>query len=137
MNNGRKKRSAGRSELALSLVLRWGVISSAAVIVLGVLLMIFTGNSGYGAGLDMGRLLFYDESNLPHRFYPTDLQTILSGLLSLKPFAVIDLGLVMLVGTPVMRVGISILLFGLEGDRKYVAITTLVFLILIIGVVAS
>jgi len=128
--------SSGRKEVALSLILRSGVISSAAIIILGLILMLLTGHSGYGAGFDIARLLYYDESKIPHRFYPTDLQTILSGLLSLKPFAVIDLGLIILITTPVLRVGMSILLFGIEGDKKYVAITSFVFAILILSILA-
>ncbi|MBI2184539.1 MAG: DUF1634 domain-containing protein [Thaumarchaeota archaeon] len=65
-------RMAGRMELVLSTVLRWGMLLSAVVVGLGAVLMFMTGHSGYGAGLDISRLLFYDDSKVPHRFYPTN-----------------------------------------------------------------
>ncbi|MEM3427935.1 MAG: DUF1634 domain-containing protein [Nitrososphaerales archaeon] len=133
-NNRRGEDASGRKEVVLSLILQLGVMSSAAIIILGVILMILTGHSGYGAGFETARLLYFDESKVPHRFYPTDFWTILSGLLSLKPFAIIDLGIVMLVATPILRVGMSILLFAIEGDKKYVVITSLVFAILILSI---
>ncbi len=135
-SNGRGEDVGRRKEVVLSLVLRWGVVSSAAIIILGLILMILTGHSGYGAGFDIDRLLYFDESKIPHRFYPTNLKTILNGLLSLKPFSIIELGLIILIATPILRVGMSILLFGIEGDKKYVAITILVLIILILSILA-
>ncbi|GBC75175.1 hypothetical protein HRbin06_00489 [archaeon HR06] len=134
MKRGREEDTSYRKEVMLSLVLRLGVISSVAIIILGVILMILTGHSGYGAGFDIAKLLYYDESKIPHRFYPTNLQTILNGLLSLKPFAIIDFGLIVLIATPILRVGMSIILFGIEGDKKYIIITSLVFTILILSI---
>ncbi|MFN3621996.1 MAG: DUF1634 domain-containing protein [Nitrososphaerales archaeon] len=127
----------GKKEVLLSLILRSGVILSAAFIIFGLILMLLTGHSGYGAGFDIAKLLYYDESKTPHRFYPTNLKTILNGLLSLKPFAVIDLGLIILIATPVLRVGMSILIFAIEGDKKYVAITTMVLTILILSILVA
>ncbi len=98
--------------------------------------MILTERSGYGAGFEITKLLYYDESKVPHRFYPTNLQTILDGLFSLKPFAIIDLGLIMLIAIPILRVGMSIILFLIEEDKKYVIITTLVLIILILSILA-
>ena len=42
-------------------------------------------------------------------------------------------GLFLLILTPILRVGSSILLFWRQGDRLYVVITASVFLILIIS----
>lgn len=123
-----------RKEEVLSLVLRWGVIVSAAIIIAGLALLIISRHSGYGASFDIVKLLYFDESKTPHGFYPTNLQTVLNDVLSLKPFAIIDLGLIILIATPVLRVGMSILLFWLEGDRRYVAITTLVLTVLILSI---
>lgn len=123
-------------EVVLSLVLRWGVIASAIVILLGVVLMITSGESGYGAGFDIVKLLQYN-SEVAEMLYPTNLQTILSGLLSLKSFAVIDLGLVMLIATPIMRVAMAAVIFGIERDKKYVVIASLVLAILLLGILTS
>jgi uncharacterized membrane protein len=45
--------------------------------------------------------------------------------------AVIQLGLVLLIATPIARVALSLIGFYLERDRRYVAITTLVLAILL------
>ncbi|MEM2211161.1 MAG: DUF1634 domain-containing protein [Nitrososphaerales archaeon] len=136
MDSNKEENVGNRKEVILSLLLRWGVVSSAIIITLGLILMILTERSGYGAGFEITKLLYYDESKVPHRFYPTNLQTILDGLFSLKPFAIIDLGLIMLIAIPILRVGMSIILFLIEEDKKYVIITTLVLIILILSILA-
>jgi uncharacterized membrane protein len=45
--------------------------------------------------------------------------------------SIIQLGLVLLIATPIARVAFSLVGFYLEGDRRYVAITTLVLAILL------
>ncbi len=50
--------------------------------------------------------------------------------------AVIQLGLMILIATPVARVGFSLVAFGAERDRTYVVITAIVLAILIYGLVA-
>lgn len=124
-------------ETVLSLVLRWGVILSGIVILLGLVLMLLTGHSGYGAGFEIEKILQYNESSVSLRFYPTDIQTIFSGLLTLKPFAVIDFGLLMLIATPIMRVVTTIILFSIERDPKYVLIASTVLAIIILGILLS
>lgn len=47
------------------------------------------------------------------------------------PREIIEIGLLLLIATPVARVLFSIVAFWLEGDRLYVALTAIVFLILI------
>ncbi len=131
------RKIGGRMETILSLVLRWGVILSGIVILLGLALVLLTGHSGYGAGSDLEKILQYNESNVSLRFYPTDIQTIFSGLLTLKPFAVIDFGLLMLIATPIMRIVTAIVLFSIERDTKYVLITSTVLAIIILGILIS
>lgn len=50
--------------------------------------------------------------------------------------AVIQLGLMILIATPVARVGFSLMAFGAERDRTYVGITAIVLAILIYSLVA-
>ncbi|AIS51306.1 membrane protein [Thermoanaerobacter kivui] len=103
-------------ELIISKALTIGITTSAIVIFIGLLMLIITGNSGY-----------------PHGFYPTSPVEILKGFISLKPYAVILTGLLLLILTPVFRVAVSIITFLHEKDYLYTAITTLVFIILIIS----
>ncbi|WP_439443596.1 DUF1634 domain-containing protein [Listeria aquatica] len=97
-------------------LLRIGVIVSAAIIILGLILYIATGSSGY-----LGTT------------YPTTLASIFSGLVKLKPFAVIMFGLFCLILTPVFRVVVSLFTFLKEKDYLYVGITGIVLVILVIS----
>ncbi|EPR13426.1 DUF1634 domain-containing protein [Ruminiclostridium papyrosolvens] len=104
------------TEVFISKILRIGVIVSAIVIGFGLILLFATGKSGY-----------------PGSFFPTSLGDIFSGLAVLKPYALILTGLLILIITPVFRVGISIFTFLKEKDYMYVIITTIVFVILVIS----
>ncbi len=103
-------------ELIIGQVLRIGVLVSAVVILLGLIMIIVTGKTGYAANL-----------------YPTTVNAILSGIIELRPFAIVMLGLFLLILTPVLRVVVSIYAFVKEQDRLYVWITTFVLIILLIG----
>lgn len=106
------------TEIFISKALRVGVALSGAVIGAGLLLLLITRNSGYQGDT-----------------FPTSLIQIFKGLILLKPYAVILTGLLLLILTPVFRVGISILTFIKEKDYLYTAITSLVFIILLISFV--
>lgn len=107
-------REPNEVEIFVARSLRFGVLLSAGVILAGLVLFLVSGESGY-----------------PREYYPTQLKDIFVGALSLKPFAIILAGLVLLICTPIMRVGISALMFLKEKDWLYVGISTVVFLILI------
>ncbi|MBP2649925.1 MAG: hypothetical protein H6Q74_750 [Firmicutes bacterium] len=94
--------------------LQLGVVISATVIVVGMILFIASGEGGF-----------------PGDTYPTSFSTIWQGVLALKPYAIILLGLILLICTPIFRVGISILVFFKEKDWLYVGISFIVFIILI------
>ena len=104
------------TEIFISKILRIGVFVSAIVIGFGLILLFATGKSGY-----------------PGSSFPTSPRDIFSGLTVLKPYAVILTGLLILIITPVFRVGVSIFTFLKEKDYMYVIITTIVFIILIIS----
>lgn len=96
--------------------LQVGVLLSAAIILIGLVLFFATGKSGYPGGT-----------------YPTSLDAIFQGIASFKSYAVILLGLFLLILTPVFRVGVSVLVFLKEKDTRFVLITLLVFIILIVS----
>jgi uncharacterized membrane protein len=58
---------------------------------------------------------------------------VLDGLTKLRGQAIVVLGLLMLIATPVVRVAVSVLLFLEEGDLTYVAITTTVLVLLVLS----
>jgi uncharacterized membrane protein len=102
-------------EIVISKFLRIGVILSGLIIFIGFAMFLITGNSGY------------DNT------FPTNPITILQGFVEVKSYAIILTGLLILIATPVLRVGVSIIVFIKEKDFLYVKITSLVFVILIIS----
>ncbi len=60
-----------------------------------------------------------------------------SSIFSLHPRAFLYLGTITLILTPVSRVLISIIAFWKEKDFKYVGITAIVFLVIVMSVVAG
>jgi uncharacterized membrane protein len=113
-----------RAELIISGVLRGGVVLSAAIILLGVILYYLRNPRANPA--------IAQPEPFPH-----SLTAVLSGLAHVDGLAIIALGLLILLATPVIRVVVSIVAFALEGDRLYVAITALVLLILIVSFIAG
>ena len=110
------KIESAKIDKIIGYILRIGVTISSIVILIGLLMYFFNGGSGYKSG-----------------YYPTSLNTIEQGISQGKSFAVIMLGLLLLISTPVLRVITSIVPFYLERDWTYVVITTIVLIILIIS----
>lgn len=109
-----------RAELIISNVLRGGVLLSAVVIAGGVIAFYRRYLAAGGRGV----------SNRP---FPHSLTGVAQGLSGGDPLAIIALGLLILLATPVLRVAVSIVAFALERDWRYTAITTLVLAILIVS----
>lgn len=112
----KKSSNIEKMEITISNLLRVGVILSAVVVFIGLSMFLVTGKSGY-----IGN------------YYPTNPLEILKGLLSFKSYSIILTGLLILILTPVFRVGVSIIVFFQEKDFLYVKITSLVFIILLIS----
>jgi len=112
---------ARTTELMVSFVLRSGVIVSAAVIVIGLMLLAYHGM----AGLQGGIATAFD---FPHSF-----GAVFAGVAKLDPVSVISLGLLLMIITPVTRVAVSIVAFAMERDWRYVGITALVLLVLLVS----
>jgi uncharacterized membrane protein len=60
---------------------------------------------------------------------------IVRGAANFDSRAIVQLGLVMLVATPVARVALTLVAFAFRRDRMYVAITTLVLALLLYGLI--
>lgn len=110
-----------RLELIISALLRTGVLTSAAVVLLGG--VCFLSKHGH-------------EQPAYHVFHgtPAAYRTISDVIHAAGPSdcrAIIQLGLLLLILTPVARVAFSLLGFGLERDGTYAVITSIVLAILI------
>ncbi|MGH2518128.1 MAG: DUF1634 domain-containing protein [Ktedonobacterales bacterium] len=113
-----------QAELAISYVLRGGVLLSALIILIGVVAFyrdyFATSASTHAINITV---------------FPHTLGSVGAGVAHGDPLAIIVLGLLVLLATPFARVAVSIFAFALERDWRYVAITTLVLLILIVSFV--
>ena len=111
-----------RFRTVISAVLMVGVGISAALIAIGFAAALAIGWQGSLVGAAPTAAPTTDFSNLPAR------------LALLEPAAIAQLGLLVLLATPVARVAVSVVGFGLEGDRLYAAITLAVLLILLTSI---
>ena len=107
-------------EQLLGNLLRVGVIVATAIAALGGLLYLAR-NGGQAAA-------FRDFRGEPGGL--RTLHGIAVGVMSLEPAAIIQLGLLCLIATPVVRVAMSLIAFVLQRDRLYVIITAIVLALL-------
>lgn len=110
------KKEMEQIETTIGKILRYGVLISSIVMIIGLFLYILIGSTGYATN-----------------FHYSSINDLLNGLIHLKPYAVMMLGLLLLILTPVLRVVVSIYSFYKEKDYLYVYITVFVLIILIIS----
>jgi uncharacterized membrane protein len=116
-------------ELMISSILRVGVVLSASLIVAGMFL-------SFAADPQKAR----QPSSLrgltgPAATFPHSLAAIMHGTAHVQGPAIVALGLLVLVATPVVRVGASVAGFLYERDPTFVVITTTVLTLLIVSFV--
>ncbi len=109
----------------IGMVLRYGVIASFTVIGVGSVLLFAEGQTGYYP-LGSAEQLFER-----HNRFLIGLVPLIQGVISAKPYAIIDLGLLILLATPIARVFISIFLFLKERRYIFVLITITVLALLL------
>jgi uncharacterized membrane protein len=112
-------------ELLISRLLRIGVVISLALVVFGTL-MTFSRHEDY-----LSQPSALTRLTAPGAAFPRSIRGVWTGLRNLSGQAVVSLGLLLLIATPVVRVAISIFGFLYEKDRIYVLITATVLALLI------
>lgn len=112
-----------RVELALALLLRAGVIVAAFLVLAGGILHLVV----HGGQHPDYRHFSGEPGDLQH---PT---RILALALHGSPEGLIQLGVLALIATPVLRVAFSLLAFARERDRTYVVLTSVVLLVLLLS----
>lgn len=116
-----------RVETIISRLLRGGVLISLALMVLGTLVS-FIHSHRYGStGDDLQKLLHQGGD------FPRTIGWLKDGLLQFRGQALIVLGLLILIFTPVLRVAVSVIAYMVERDRIFVLITLIVLLLLIVS----
>lgn len=114
-------------EQIVGILLRSGVIVAAVIVLVGGILYLVH----YGSTFPDYRVFRGEPPDLRR------LSDILSGALSFRVQSIIQLGLLLLIATPVARVAFSILAFALQRDRTYVAVTLIVFAVLIYSLIGG
>jgi uncharacterized membrane protein len=109
-----------RFEIWIARLLRGGVVLAAAIVLIGGI--------GHLAKFGQDRAMYHSFHGVPAQY--TDVRSIVAGAMHLDWLAVIQFGLLVLIATPVARVAMSIVAFGLERDWVYVGITAVVLGIL-------
>jgi uncharacterized membrane protein len=101
-------------------ILRYGVICSAVCV--------FTGGMIYLAGNDQQTIDYTHFSGSVDTWHTV--KGIVHGVAAGQGASIIQLGVVLLIATPIARVLCSLVVFALEKDYLYVVITLLVLLII-------
>jgi uncharacterized membrane protein len=116
-----------RIEIIIGTLLRTGVILAAAVVLFGgIVYLVRHGHEAPHYATFTG-----EPQSLKS---PAD---IMHGVMQFKAQAIIQLGLLLLIATPVARVAFSAVAFAIEHDRMYVVITLIVLVILSYSLFAS
>jgi uncharacterized membrane protein len=116
-------------ELFISWLLRIGVMTSGALLVIGIVLMFQHHPLYRSSPVDLAELTSI------HAEYPHTILSVLRSAREGHGQGVAMLGLLLLIATPVFRVAVSIVLFAREHDMLFVAITSMVLALLLLSFV--
>lgn len=113
-----------RVEKWVGLMLRTGVLLAAAVVLAGGIMYMI---QNHGPRVDYSK--FHGEPAA----YAT-LHGAATGIATLEPRSIIMFGLLLLIATPIARVGMCIVGFAFERDKLYVGVSSFVLLILLYSI---
>ncbi|MBE3110452.1 MAG: DUF1634 domain-containing protein [Acidobacteria bacterium] len=114
-------------EIWISRLLLSGVLLSAAIILAGFILFLLRGGIGGESLSDV----------VDRQKTAADFGMILRGISRADGKSLIQLGLLVLILTPISRVAMSVFFFLRERDRVFVATTAIVLCILVGGLIGS
>lgn len=113
----------------ISWVLRAGVTISLVVVIAGLVITFVHHPDYFRSRPALGALTD------PGTSYPRSIGAVVEGVREGRGQAIVTLGLLLLIATPVARVAVSIAVFVIERDRLYVVITTVVLVLLLLSFV--
>ena len=116
-----------RTELAISYILRLGVLLSITLVGIGLVLMFVHHPDYIKTSLPL--------KSVPDvaRDFPHTLSDVAASMMHLRGQGFILVGLLVLIATPVLRVAASILAFFFQGDHIFAVVTALVLMILLVS----
>jgi uncharacterized membrane protein len=106
-------------DTAITTLLRTGVLLSVGIIAVGMVIAFVHDPVSF--------------STSPRAHFPNTIGEVIAGVRDGSGEAVMMAGLLVLIATPVARVALSIVIFVIERDRLYAAITAAVFVILMVA----
>lgn len=104
-------------------LLQLGVLIATVVVLIGAAMLLAT----HGGDVASFRVFRGEASTL------RSVSAAVRGAFSLDPRGMVQLGLVLLIATPVARVALTLGAFVLQRDRLYVLLTTVVLVLLLFG----
>ncbi len=116
-----------RVEQIIGNLLRCGVLTSLALLVAGTLVSFFHSHR-YGSTSDDLSVLIAKGGDFERSF-----AWLFGGLRDFRGQALIVLGLVFLIATPLLRVAVSVVAYIIERDLIFVLITSLVLVLLVVS----
>jgi uncharacterized membrane protein len=114
-------------ENELGMVLRFGVMLAAAVAAIGGILTLLR------HGLDVPSYGAFHSESAEFRSVPG----ILAAAAGFRPRAIVQLGLLLLIATPITRVALAGFVFLKNRDWVYVAVSSFVLALLLFGLVTG
>jgi len=114
-------------ERIISILLRTGVLASLLIVLAGLILS-FTHHPEYMHSHSMLK-----QITTPGRVVPHSLHEVLTGIRDQRGEALIALGLLLLIATPVLRVAVALIAFALERDYPFTLITAFVLAMLVLS----
>lgn len=108
-------------ESMLGNLLRTGVITAGIVVVIGAVVFLVR----HGSEIPSYHIFKPDTFNF------SDFRNLFHGIITFRSVSIMELGILLLIATPVLRVIFSIFAFAYEKDYMYVVFTIIVLLILV------
>jgi len=121
MTGNRQARMDQRLEMIIGYTLRLGVITAAVIVLIGGVLYLVQNGSG---------IPHYHTFHAAAKHSDT-LSGIAQNIHAVNSCGIIQLGLLVLVATPILRVVLSVVAFALEHDVLYVVATLIVLAVLL------
>jgi uncharacterized membrane protein len=127
MSTHTPKEKSRQVELLISNLLRIGVGTSLAIVVIGTIVSFAHHPKYFSSKAELQRLTAHDAA------FPDTVADSMAAISHGKGRGIVIVGLLLLVATPVMRVAVSILGFIYEEDWAFVAITVTVLALLLLS----
>ena len=125
MSHSGQRWDDARVDTLMGRLLQIGVLLASAVVLIGAVIYLFQhahGRVSYGS----------------FRSEPATLRqpaALLRSIAHADPEAIIQLGLLLLIATPVARVAFAVVAFTIQRDRLYIGVSLLVLAVLLLGLI--